>query len=877
MREPLLSIIIVSYKTPSLILRRAMQSVLEQSYKNYEIILVDANESGSNYSLGLREDMENHYPDIPVITCESPKGELAAAKNAGAAQANGTYLAFLMAQDAWNQECAANQIEVLEQHPDVALVFCHRWLQEEDALSLRYRSAPEETRQTVQSGKMLSQEAIPSVSQVMFRRTAFEDMLGFDTHIHRQDDYDMWIRLSEKYKIASVDQNLVCSFVERGVLKKSRRNIDVVGYLQLYSKHRDMYRQNPENRLELYQKIAACYKEGENILPWINYSVRIKGLEMRIGKKKVLPAGAVKETVPAYEVLSQQDKEFIAIVKYVTGKDGGTGTPEEGAQFQIYLKTAGDFDRAMANERDILICDHEGYAKSKPLSQGEYVVHQVKGSEGARLAEDFLVTLERTGKTHTFSVNSSREHYLVKVIRKDAETGKIIPVAGGTYRIETEDGAPVIMSVTYPEPVRLEMFSTGEKGFFVTPSSLDYGMYIVKEEKPPYGYVRNEAPVPFVVSGEYAGTENGISLITVETENMAQKMRIQLHKTGPVLPQICTDENPLKNQEGHPVGGNVIYTPHFMEGSAAGAAYEIIAQEDIFTPDGTLRAEKGSVVDVMTTGENGDAVSGELYLGTYQIREKMAAAGLLCSQMSQEIAADYEESQERCVNRSVEFAGERQKAHIHLKKVLGEDKIFGIGKLGEITDVVFGLFAAEPIELAEDTVIPADGLIEILRCDEEGEACSSADLPAGNYYVKELLTNSHYRRSDTRYPVNYSGTDQENREAHLYVNEGEPISSEMIRGTIRGIKTDLRNQPLAMAEIGLFTADTQEFSREQAVLLAVTDWNGAFAFKEIPCGDYVIKEVKAPQGFVLNDAMYFVALTFDGQRVDLKLMGQAVR
>ena len=95
----------------------------------------------SDYSLGLREDMEK-YPEIPVIACPCAKGEFAAAKNAGAAQANGTYIAFLMASDAWNQECAASQIEVLEEHPDVALVFCHSWTRQEDALSDQYRNAP---------------------------------------------------------------------------------------------------------------------------------------------------------------------------------------------------------------------------------------------------------------------------------------------------------------------------------------------------------------------------------------------------------------------------------------------------------------------------------------------------------------------------------------------------------------------------------------------------------------------------------------------------------------------------------------------------------------------------------------------------------------
>ena len=142
MREPLLSIIIISYENSSLILRRAIQSVLEQSYKNYEVILVDANKEGNAYSLGLREDMEK-YPEIPIISCPSKKGEFAVAKNQGAEQANGTYLAFLMAGDAWNQECASSQIEVLEENSDIALAFCQSWQQEDDALSVCYKTAPE--------------------------------------------------------------------------------------------------------------------------------------------------------------------------------------------------------------------------------------------------------------------------------------------------------------------------------------------------------------------------------------------------------------------------------------------------------------------------------------------------------------------------------------------------------------------------------------------------------------------------------------------------------------------------------------------------------------------------------------------------------------
>lgn len=868
MQEPLLSIIIISYENSSLVLRRAIQSVLEQSYKNYEVIVVDANKPDSPYSQGLREDMEQ-YPDIPVISCPCRKGEFAAAKNQGAEQANGTYLAFLMAKDAWNQECAASQVEVLEEKPEVGLVFCHSWMQEEDALSIGYRTAPELPAVWAGQRDPLSHEMIHSVSQVIFRRTAFEGAFGFDTHIHKQDDYDMWIRLAKKHRIAAIDQNLVCSYVEKGLLRKSHKLVDVVGYLQLYSKHRDVYRKNPEARYRLYQKIASCYQEEGRYLTWFKYSLKIRMLEMRLGKKKNLET-ETKAALPEYDVVSTQDKEYIAIVKRMDGGTTGLGVPEEGAEFQIYLKEAGSYEAAKANERDELICDSNGYAKSKALSQGVYVVHQTKGQSGTERLEDFEVTLDRVGKTHTMALLSAPESFYVKVTRKDGETGKVIPVAGGAYRITDSEARPVIMNVTYPQPQYLETFATSDKGYFITPSRLIHGTYNLSEQKAPEGYVKNGITIPFVVSRERTVTENGFLLVSVETENIAQKGRIFLHKKGPVVPRVQVKENTMENGNGYQVGGPCIYRPYFEEGNVEGAIYEITAQEDIITPDGTLRTPKDTVVCTLTTDSEGNAVSPDLYLGRYQIEEKEPAHGLLRNPQIQEAELVYDDNGELYTRTEAAFEGERQKISIHLEKALGEDNIFHIGGQGEIKDFAFGLFAAEDLPMADGSVIPRDGLLDIQYCDEDGKICFHVELPYGDYYVKEIRSNSHYRCSGIRYPLRFAY--QEGEAADLYVNEGRPITSEMIRGTIQGVKTDPGNHPISMAEIGLFPMGADLSSREKAALVSVTDWNGTFSFRDIPCGDYVVKELSVPQGYIKNEAAYYISLTFDEQRIDLKLI-----
>lgn len=80
------------------------------------------------------------------------------------------------------------------------------------------------------------------------------------------------------------------------------------------------------------------------------------------------------------------------------------------------------------------------------------------------------------------------------------------------------------------------------------------------------------------------------------------------------------------------------------------------------------------------------------------------------------------------------FCNDRQKARITLSKVLEQNKQFGIGMSNELSAVTFGFYAAEELTAADGSVIPADGLIEILSLDENGKAVLKSDVPFGSYY-----------------------------------------------------------------------------------------------------------------------------------------------
>ena len=92
---------------------------------------------------------------------------------------------------------------------------------------------------------------------------------------------------------------------------------------------------------------------------------------------------------------------------------------------------------------------------------------------------------------------------------------------------------------------------------------------------------------------------------------------------------------------------------------------------------------------------------------------------------------------------SVGFVNERQKVEISLQKLLEQDETFSIGMNEEWKNITFGLFAAEELTAADGTSIPADGLIETIGVDENGNAIFKTDVPCGaSLYVKEIGATS---------------------------------------------------------------------------------------------------------------------------------------
>ena len=569
-------------------------------------------------------------------------------------------------------------------------------------------------------------------------------------------------------------------------------------------------------------------------------------------------------TAPDMTVMEQVIKGKISIIKHTDNGDTKIETPEKGAEFQIYLKSSGSFVNADKDERDTIVCDQDGFASTKLLPYGVYTVHQTKGWDGREKITDFDVFINTDGKTYKFLINNKNFESYLKVVKLDKETGKQIVYEGAAFEIYDSDNHRVTMQYTYPQVTSIHTFYTNKEGYLITPEKLPYGDYTLKEVQAPYGYVLDDTPIPFSISQENSSTDTGVTVVKVKARDVAQKGVINITKTGEIFSSVEKNKG--------------VYTPKYSISNLKGAIFEIYAAEDITTLDGTVRYDQGSLVDTITTDDDGVAKSKELYLGKYTVIEKTAPNGYVHNGTKYDVELTYAGQNVSVTSTDLSVYNERQKVSVSLKKIMAEDKTFSIGNNGEITSVRFGIYADEDIKASNGDIIPKDALITFANCDKNGSIVFDCDLPVGfKWYVKEIATDAHYILSDTKYEFDTEYQGQDVKVIDIKVNNDKAIENNLIYGSVKGLKVDRETQEVIKgATFGLFKSDTTEFSEDKAILTAVTDESGIFNFSNIPYGEYLIKELKPADGYLDNEDIFTVIIKDNEQVVELTAINDKV-
>lgn len=587
------------------------------------------------------------------------------------------------------------------------------------------------------------------------------------------------------------------------------------------------------------------------ISPSEGYLINTESLHIGAEAKLYTVEYNIAKPLDSYEDII---KGKVAIIKHCDDGTTKIETPEVGAEFEVYLKAAGSYENAKETERDILVCDEHGFAETKDLPYGEYTVRQIKGWDGKELLAPFTVFVSEDGQVYRFLINNAPYEALIEIVKKDAETGKIIPAAGIGFKVRnTDTGEYIVQHINYPTPTDIDIYYTDVTGKLMMPEKLPYGNYEIIEQCTAYGYVLDSAPIAFKVDGVK-------TVVTVEKFNMPQKGIIRISKSGEIFFSAVETDG--------------VYSLVFADKNLAGATYEITAAENIVTPDGTLRYAKDMVVDTVITDENSVAESKALYLGKYTVRETKAPYGMVLNGTPKTVELTYAGETVEVTETAAEFYNERQKAALSLAKILGMDETFDIGDNGEILSVQFGLYAAEDLFAADGSFVPKDGLLEIANCDENGNITFVTDIPVGaKLYVKEIATDSHYILSDEKYPVTFDYAGQDTALVEIKATGGEAIKNDILYGSVKGLKIDRETEkPIVGAKFGLFRSAETEFTAENALITSVSGEDGTFLFENVPYGNWLIKELQPADGYLSNDEIYPVRISENGQTVGITVV-----
>lgn len=116
---------------------------------------------------------------------------------------------------------------------------------------------------------------------------------------------------------------------------------------------------------------------------------------------------------------------------------------EQGAEFDVYLKSAGSFDAAKETERDHITTGADGMATTKDLPYGTYVVHQTKGGNGRQLVADFDVSISEDGKVYSYDLVNTQKNAQLKIV-KTSEDGVIEGIKFRVTRLEDNYSAEYV-------------------------------------------------------------------------------------------------------------------------------------------------------------------------------------------------------------------------------------------------------------------------------------------------------------------------------------------------------------------------------------------------------------------------------------------------
>lgn len=512
--------------------------------------------------------------------------------------------------------------------------------------------------------------------------------------------------------------------------------------------------------------------------------------------------------------------------------------PEEGAEFQIILKSTGKIIQTITTDSD-------GFAMSDYLPYGTYIVHQSKGKDGYELMDDFEVKINAEGRTYSYILENVHYTANLKVVKTDAETGKTVAIAGATFQIIDSDGKLVEQDMYYPERKKISEFKTDKDGTLMLPEQLVYGDYTLIETEAPDGYLITD-PIPFTVSKAGLTTDEwGDDVIVVNCSDVPVKGKIKVEKTGKVLTGFKD--------------GKFIYE----ERGIPNCVFRIAAAETIYSPDHAkdvygeriVLYEKGDEIAEVTTDEGGKAETDRLFLGDYDVEEISAPEGFLKEPEKQKVKLEYKDQETELVFATDTVYNENQQYQIEVEKADSKTE-------KPLAGAEFSLYAGQDIvNISGDVIVGKDTLIGKITTDEEGKAETESSLPT-NVYVSEKDSPMYYL-IESKVPNGYvSNNERYNLLGKAEEGKKVTVQKEKITNNptqVSFLKTDEEGNPLAGAVLRVREkkSDTISGVMTGVVNMWVTDGKEHVINNLEIDNVYVLEEIEAPKGYATAEPIEF--------------------
>ena len=203
---PKVSVIIPTYNRASLI-SRAVDSVLAQTFKDYEVIIID---DGSKDN--TKEVLESYTGRVKYIYQNN--GGISVARNRGIEESNGKYIAFLDSDDYWAPEKLEMQAKILDENPKVGIVYVRMPIVNEkgEVLGMKPNGISGKNFQ-----ELLRVWGDLPTSSVMTRRECFDRVGVFDENLPPMEDIDMWLRIAHSYDLYEIEGKVLAYYFRHAV------------------------------------------------------------------------------------------------------------------------------------------------------------------------------------------------------------------------------------------------------------------------------------------------------------------------------------------------------------------------------------------------------------------------------------------------------------------------------------------------------------------------------------------------------------------------------------------------------------------------------------------------------------------------------------